>query len=99
MKALIAINRHFYGPKSTVELLKCENGPGDHPEVFQSEEAAQKWVQEKDSEIYHTRHNEASRPDFVVITTSAENGDEARSIYNEGQYDDLLANRGEMISA
>ena len=99
MKALIAIVRHFYGPKSTVELLTCENGQGDHPEVFVTEEAAQKWVQEKDSEMYQTRNNGAGRPDYVVIPTSAEDGEEAASIYNDGHYDDLLANHGELLTA
>jgi hypothetical protein len=99
MKALIAIVRHFYGPESTVELLKSEHDGGNTPRVFQSPEEAQKWCREKNAEIYHLRHNESCRPDFVVITVNDMDGEEARSLYNEGAYDDLLSHRGTMLSA
>lgn len=60
----IAIVRHYYETGKSVELMTddlCEIV------MFDTYADAKKHVDEMESEVYVTRHNEITRPDYIII--------------------------------
>lgn len=60
----VAIIRSYYGPKEKLEIAYDERG---HYVYFESIEEAREWIHDIESKTYVLAHNEASRPEYVVV--------------------------------
>lgn len=60
----VAVIKSYFGPKEDLSFASDERG--DRIE-FGSAADAREWISEVDSESYVLSHNEASRPDYIVV--------------------------------
>ena len=58
--------RHFYGPR-TEKSYVLDGFSFDRRAEFKTRAEAQELVEQLDSEVYRTSHNESGRPDYKVV--------------------------------
>jgi hypothetical protein len=60
----------FYGPETREievdQLVTDEHGNDKHMHIFETEEAAQAYIDELESERYYLLHNESARPTYRI---------------------------------
>ena len=64
---VIRRTRHFYGPDWSDSLIRDENPVSRAVRIFETREAARKWIEEAEDTRYYLDHNEASRPDYKIV--------------------------------
>ena len=60
----ITVRRSWYGPLTTESFATQDYG--SEVAVFDSREAAQQWIDDRESGEYRLSHNEASRPEYII---------------------------------
>lgn len=62
----IMVLRSWYGPTTTADLARTDDGHAD-VRRFATVAEAQEWIDEAEADQYMLSHNEASGPDYVIV--------------------------------
>ena len=64
---VIRRTRHWYGPDWSDSLIRDEMPGSGAARIFETREAARKWIEEAEDTPYYLDHNEAFRPDYKIV--------------------------------
>ena len=64
---VIRRTRHWYGPDWSDSLIRDEMPGSGAARIFETREAARKWIEEAEDTRYYLDHNEAFRPDYKIV--------------------------------